>query len=285
MRSVTLILGLSQPEGIYLSVDYRITDSRSGSVIDDAATKHLTIHYAPIEGGPRALLAYTGVAILPDGTPTGTWIRETLRGESEEFDVSMRHLVERLNRDFGPLGHGLIINYLVMHGERRYCGGTSNLRRAPKGRTTVGRRFQHQLQELTEPFVFRNGSGAMSRATPRQVERLHRQLGIPPRRPKDYMNLLAIANREIAAKEKTVSPYCHVAFLNSAEYKFGPESHTFTERGESVPFGAPMLFAGIDLSDSTTRFMESSQEFFAGRIDSIPEQDADQMNEELKRRP
>jgi hypothetical protein len=100
---MTLLMGMSKPEGIYLSVDYRVTDARTGKLIDDAATKNLTIHYPPLDqGGPKVLLGFTGLAILRDGTPTLTWIRETLRGETEVIDQSMAHLRTRLNRDIAP---------------------------------------------------------------------------------------------------------------------------------------------------------------------------------------
>src|ERR1700748_3500493 len=97
---VTLIIGMSKPEGIYLSVDYRITNSSTREIINNTAIKSLMIHYSPTDnGGPRVLLAFTGLAELPDGTPTLTWIRETLRGEDEVIDQSMNHLRKRLNRD------------------------------------------------------------------------------------------------------------------------------------------------------------------------------------------
>lgn len=86
---MTLILGMSKAEGIYLSADHRITEYPSGRLVDDASTKFLTVHYPPDKEGPKALLAYTGLAELPDGTPMGTWLRETLRGETEVFDQSI----------------------------------------------------------------------------------------------------------------------------------------------------------------------------------------------------
>lgn len=281
---VTLILGMSQPEGIYLSVDYRVTDSRSGRILDDSTTKHLTIHYPPAEGGPRALVAYTGVAVLPDGTETGRWVRETLRGESEVFDVSMQHLLDRLNRDYARLRHPLVINFLVIYGERRYFGGMSNLYLLDS-KVRVRPKFAYEMKELDAPFVFANGSGALSSPAQRQLERLRCQLGTTPNRPMDYMRLLSLVNREIASGVPSVSPYCHVAFVNSASYRFGPESRAFTNSGESVPFDFPVLLFGIDLSESTKRFMKQSQEFFAGRITEISEPHPDQLNEELERRP
>jgi hypothetical protein len=71
---VTLILGMSKPEGIYLSVDYRVSNSRTREVIDDESVKFLTVYYPPEHVGPKALIAYTGIALLPDGTPVGDWL-------------------------------------------------------------------------------------------------------------------------------------------------------------------------------------------------------------------
>lgn len=91
---MTLIIGMSKADGIYLSVDYRVT--RAGKLVEDDAIKLLDVIYPPHETGPRATFAYTGRAEFADGTPTGTWLRETLRGETETFDQSMAHLRARL---------------------------------------------------------------------------------------------------------------------------------------------------------------------------------------------
>ena len=120
---MTLILGMSKDEGIYLSTDYRVTDARTGELIDDASTKFLHALYPPLKSGPSALIAYTGLAILRDGTPTGTWIRETLRGETEVFDDSMAHLLDRADRDIAPLRVPLIINTLVHSGSTAVVRG------------------------------------------------------------------------------------------------------------------------------------------------------------------
>ena len=82
---MTLILGMSKPEGIYLSADFRVTEHPSRRLIDDAAVKLLDVQFPP-DGGTRALIAYTSLAILPDTTPVGTWLVETMRGESEVPD-------------------------------------------------------------------------------------------------------------------------------------------------------------------------------------------------------
>jgi hypothetical protein len=66
---MTLILGMSKGEGLYLSTDHRVTDVRSGRLIDDASVKVLKLLYPPLEDGPKALVAYTGAALLRNGTP------------------------------------------------------------------------------------------------------------------------------------------------------------------------------------------------------------------------
>lgn len=154
---MTLILGMSKADGIYMSTDYRVTTGRTGKVVDDAAPKFLHVHYPP-EGGPRALLAYTGLAILPDGTRTGDWMRETLRGDmSEGFDQSMAHLRARLNRDIARLKQLLIINVMVIAGGQRSFGGLSNLKAVNGADLILQDSFGYVMQELKEPFLLQMG--------------------------------------------------------------------------------------------------------------------------------
>jgi len=281
---MTLLLGMSKAEGIYMSTDYRVTNARSGTLIDDSAIKFLTVHYPPDGAGPKVLFGYTGVAILRDGTPTGQWLRETLRGVSESFDDSMAHLRERLDRDVTPMRVGLIINVLVLQGERRFAGGFTNLEKSDRSSLKLKKSFSYSLQELTEPFVFVNGSGGVQVLADRHLDLVRSQLGVRPRKPMDHMNLLAQVNRRVAALNQTVSPYCHVAFVN-ADDTTSPTSHAFVEGIESVPFDMPFLLFGLDLSDEFRGLMERSQEFFkTGK--PMPESDSvEEINKRIQRRP
>ena len=153
--AVTLILGMSKPEGIYVSVDYRVSNSQTGEKLDEASVKFLTIHYPPEKEGVKALFAYTGLAQLPDGTPVGVWLRQTLRGQTEVPDVSMHHLHQRLNRDLARYRVALIVNILAVQGDRRFAGGFTNV----KSDGSIAPRFEYVMQEPTEPSVFVNGSG------------------------------------------------------------------------------------------------------------------------------
>ena len=57
---MTLILGWNKPDGIYMSVDYRVTNEDTGEVLDHYAIKFLILNYWPNGTGPKALFALPG---------------------------------------------------------------------------------------------------------------------------------------------------------------------------------------------------------------------------------
>ena len=276
---MTLILAMSKPEGIYMSVDYRITDMRSRRLVSDAAVKFLTIQYPPDEGGPRALLAFTGLATLPDGTQTGDWIRETLRGGSEGFNRAMEHLRDRLDRDLAPLRERLIVNVLALDGSHRYFGGFTNV---ISGSAAPASTFAFVLEQKDDPFTFGNGSGIATALAGGHFDQIKAQLLVSPRRPFDHMKLLATINRRVAAKEPTVSPFCQVIYLN-ADDRTKPDAQAFLAKDETVPFAMPYLLFGIDLDvlarNALARFkaMEDTQT-------ELEAQSTEDLNSKLRRR-
>ncbi len=281
---MTLLLGMSKPEGIYLCADYRVTNAVTGRVIDDSTTKCLTIHYPPLSGGTKALLAFTGTAVFPDGTPTMTWIRETLRGESEYPDQSLTHLRSRLDRDHARLPQPLIINILALHENRRFFGGITNLRlNAARNAVEIMPEFGYEIRELEASFFFANGRAAAKTLADEKLAKLRSLLDTVPRTVMDHMRLMAIINRRVAAKESSVSPYCKVCFIN-ADDRFSPTSHTFTERGESVPFEMPLILGGLDLTEMSKRFFNTAQIRQRGG-EPPPGPDVEEINRQLRRRP
>lgn len=284
---MTLIMGMAKAEGIYLSADYRVTEHPSGKLVDDASTKFLTIHYPPLEDGPKAMIAYTGLAFATDRTPMGTWLRETLRGKTEVFDKSMAHLRERLNRDIAPRRWPMVVNALALEAEKRYFGGITNIAFTDETRrhTKVLDRFGYVMQDVGMEFMFANGSGAATVLAEGHFERVREQLSVRPRKVQDHMKLLATINRKVASNVRTVSPHCQVSYIN-ADDQTSPTSHAFTEPGETVPFEMPMLLFGIDLTDMTRAFHVQSKEFFDSKgATNMAPLDEDAVNEGLKRRP
>jgi hypothetical protein len=239
---LTLILGMSKSEGIYMSVDYRITPTKKGAKPLPDAVKFLTVHYP---GGPKALFVYTGdVAILPGGKAFGDWLRETLRDDAVEFNSSMKHLGRQLEREIAPLRWSLIVNMLVIDGDLRYFAGFSNMK--PKGFVT--RSFDRKVEKLTEPFVFGNGAPARRVIADERAALLSEQLSVHPRDPREHMKLLAAVNRRVAKKSSTVSPYCHVSFINADDRYGPPRSEAFLEHGEVAPVDMPEVVMGFDLT-------------------------------------
>lgn len=138
------------------------------------------------------------------------------------------------------------------------------------------------MKEVGDSFLFANGLGAVTALGDQKLAKMQSLLGIVPRDVADHMKLLAIVNRRVAVKDPSVSPFCHVSFIN-ADGRFSPISKTFTEGGESVPFEMALILGGLDLTEVARRGMESMEAFRAG-LPAMPQPDAAQMNEETKRR-
>lgn len=237
-----------------MSADFRVTNPNTKQVIDDASVKMLNVHFP---GGTRALLAYSGLAALSDGTTMGTWLTETMRGESEVPDAAMAHLLKRLNRDIAKYRVPFMLGALLIegeHGERRLFGGFSNQRLNSSGRIDTVRSIGYRMDELPAFFAFANGSGAVQAIADGELDRVGKLLNVPPRRAIESMNLLATINRRVAARNPTVSPACHVAFMPAVvksgvrDERFGPISKVFRQGAEPAPAVMPVLLFGIDLT-------------------------------------
>lgn len=250
---MTLILGMSKPEGIYLSVDYRISNRDTNECIDDATEKFFRVNYPPIENpplpnGPRAIFAYTGAAFSRDGTtPMGDWLMDTVSGAVLHFDDSMQQLRSRLNNDLSayfrrhnmPL---IVVVAAIQDVGPRVVGGFSNL--AQDG--TILSEFEYRMCELPEKEIFSIGSGGTPQNISIHLDLLHAQLEVMPRSPQDHMKLLAAVNERISGYVTSVSPHCHVSFIN-ADDRFEPASRTFVERGTELPFTTRVIISGFDL--------------------------------------
>ncbi len=244
---MTLILGMSKAEGIYLSADYRLTDARTGKTVDDQSVKFLQMDFPPQENMLRVLMAFTGIARLRDQTPIGDWLRQTLRGGGlkDDFRYAMELLKDRLDRDIAPLKYGFVLNLLGTQGDQRFFGGFTNTLKDG----TVEPKFAFALFPVTEPGAFGNGSGADRVIKDGYVDFLKEQAHIRPRKPEDHMNLLASLNRRVAQVDNGVSPHCHVTFLSADPTETAAKSHVFTKPGEPrPPYRIPHIWMGIDFS-------------------------------------
>lgn len=120
----------------------------------------------------------------------------------------MQHLLERLNRVLARYRAPLIVNVLVLAGERRYSGGFSNV----NADFSIRPSFGYQLHDVTgQPGVFVNGSGAQRVMDDGHFDMLRQQVAVRPRHPHNHMKLLATVNRRVARFESSVSPECCIS--------------------------------------------------------------------------
>jgi hypothetical protein len=189
---MTLVLGMSKADGIYLSTDFRVTAAHCGRVLDDASIKFLTVRYPPDADGPTALFAYTGLAIhRADGTSIGDWLRETLRGETETFDQSVAHLRNRLDRDIAPTRVGTTVVVAVMHKSKRYLGTLTN---SDPETGEIMARFELAVAELDKPVAFCQGSGPQPATSTRTRSTASCDDG--PEQPEGALGLAPLPNVE-----------------------------------------------------------------------------------------
>jgi hypothetical protein len=286
---------MSKPEGLYMSVDHRLTKPSTGELVDDGAVKFLRVDYP---GGVRALMAFTGVAALPsDNTPVGDWLRETIRGHSEPFDVSMAHLHVRLNRDVGKHPQHLIVIVMAMDGENggRFWGGFTN----EKASGFISREFHYRMTEWTDAGAIATGFPAAKANADGLFDVVKKQVEVRPRNISDHMNLLAAVNRRVAESDErrakaehgadavgTVSSVCHVSFVNAVSNAVGEKSgpwqgiYNWQPGDEPVPFVMPFITNGIDtryVSQKMVEAFDNSTVWTGG--------DPDEHNKHLKRRP
>jgi hypothetical protein len=246
---MTMIITMIRPEGVWQSADNRVT--KSGKIVDDAAPKQLHFVFPPLDGGPRALLGFTGLAEFPDGTPTVQWIRETVRGEPRTSNATFDYLCARLTRDVGGSSlwrNELLLTGGIFEGQKRFYVEIHNID-IKSGR--LKRQFEYDIYEVTQPEVHIGGSG-LRWVTRKDKNLLMDQAKIRPASWEDHLGLLAAVNGRTAARDpdSTVSPWCRVSYLG--EDREGALSKPFTKPGEPEDvIGTETVIAGIDLSGMT----------------------------------
>lgn len=226
---MTLIITLIRPEGIWQSADHRVT--KEGVRVDDDTPKQLSIHCPPDNAGQRILLAFTGLAKMPDGTPTLQWIRETIRGQPRFVTPTLEHLRDRLSRDLR--GSQWAAEPLVLAGAVLETSGRRGYVQIANinARFALLPEFKLVIPEVTGAAFFATGSGGYHISAQDQAL-LQGQLGTRPNRWDDHLGLLAGVNRRTAFADprKTVSPWCYVSSMRPGDTAV--RSKVFREPGD-----------------------------------------------------
>jgi hypothetical protein len=278
--TMTLIITLIRPEGIWQSADNRIT--RNNKVEDDSTPKQLHIICPPLPGGSQVLMGFTGIAEMPDGTPTLQWIEETLRGETRTIMETLNHLCKRLTRDLGKSQlwkNRLIITGGIFEKEKKFYFEIRNV--TPKT-FEINKVFDFVVMEVTSPQVFVGGSGS-THIKQADWQLLKQQSGKKPAKWEDHLGLLAAVNRRAAQIDKLVSPWCQASYLSNGSE--GVSSKRFSKKGEpGGPPGIHTIVAGIDLLPVSLQVLNTFEKMKKGDLNTDDE-NYDDMDVSVKGRP
>lgn len=250
---MTLIITWIRPEGVWQSADYRMT--RPGHPNKDDTPKQLSIHCPPDNANQRILLAFTGLAEMPDGTPMLQWIRETVRGRARPVWPTLEFLRDRLTRDLR--GSRWAGEKLVLAGGVLETSGTHYYVQIANFRAPAKMLPAFELVALDVPdrFIAVAGSGSVY-VSQRDRDLLIRQANIRPNRWHDHLGLLAGVNRRAARADprKTVSPSCYVSSMRPGETTV--RSEVFRAPGDP-PIASTMhlIVNGVDYSELAGTFM------------------------------
>jgi hypothetical protein len=247
---VTLIITFVRSEGVWQCSDHRV--NKRGVRVDDDTPKQLSIHCPPDNAGQRILLAFTGLAEMPDGTPTLRWIRETIRGQPRFVTPTLEFIRDRLTRDLrGTLwaAEPLVLagGVLETSGKRFYVQiANINARFEPLPE------FKLAIVEVEDSAFVAIGSRGYH-VTASDQGLLKAQLNVCPNRWDDHLGLLAGVNRRTALADpsESVSPWCHVSSMRVG--KTGVQSKVFREPGDPPAEQTMNLVVnGLDYSELAT---------------------------------
>lgn len=266
---MTLAISLVTPQGIWASVDHRLTVFPTGQLLTDSSVKHVVLRCP--DGA--ALISYTGLGRV-GRIDLSQWIREVLRGETRTLDASLVDLKEQATLRIGLPAYELAVPHVFLAGA--FLGGSAwavEIRNLRTATPLLPEALQPQFETVAvrvEKSVLLLGGGGRNAVSAQDRALLMRVSSRRPRRPEEYMRLLGDVNRRAAESQhphaRTMSTSCTVVYLppsgdNVQQQWFGAESDSHL-----APVGPSHLLFGIDLGEMGKPFMERSKAFFEGHI-------------------
>jgi hypothetical protein len=197
---MTLIQGIIRQNHSWLCTDNRV--SVNNKFRDDNHVKHVGIKCP--DG--TALLAYTGLAELLDSTKISDWVRSVIRGEIRNVEQTIHFIAESATKEISNY-YPLIFVVSAFINKKAYLFEVKNV----KDRNSL----QSPLKEFTilktsvdKSLYFSAGSGSGSISSSERL-RIAKIIGKPPRKIKDFQNLLITINQKVSKADKErVSESC-----------------------------------------------------------------------------
>lgn len=255
---MTLTLTVINRHGVWQSSDFRLSDPRTGTIVDDYSMKQMAFR---CQDG-AFLLTYAGAGRVhsidfPD------WIRQFSRGESRTVDETLTLICERATADLGEILHKQSLRHMFSIGA--FLMGVPwivqirNFRvSAAHGVGPVDAEFHTAAKEVPEdvgavvPWPFQYVSND-------DLVQLRRVSDKRPRNPEEFSDLLAKVNLRTsrrAATHGSVSPHCVTTYLP-------PSGDGMKSNDHNMPEGAPVLakptiLFGIDTTDIMKAMLEGN---------------------------
>jgi hypothetical protein len=248
---LTLLLGIVAPWGMWMTSDHRLTRLPGGQLVTDTSLKHLGVRAS----NGIALVTYTGIGRVGN-EDLSDWLRTTLRGENRTLEETADLIAARASDRFGRLAlQARVVHAFAM---AAYLEGQAFLVTIANTDTPLNASFAKSRREFVvaplrvlHPQRVYGGGGAHA-VTPEDRDLLAHASGKRPRRPDEFLGLLAAVNRRAARSgrrgSRTMSAGCVGAYLppdgGTVQVSvFGDEGDE--RRIESPPF----LLYGIDATE------------------------------------
>lgn len=256
---MTFTLTLVNDHGVWQSSDLRLSDPRTGALVDDYSVKHVAFKCP--DGS--ALLTYAGVGrVGPDHISDG--VRSVIRGESYTVDQTLLRMRERATQDLGNLlFRGNIAHMFSVGAISKDFRGVVQIRNfsvtTERGFGPLMREFVTAAQQLPVPslgvviawpwWVSSADLSLLQKVAPRR-----------PRKPKEFFGVLAGVNARTAERHPAaVSRHCVLSYMPRAGGTVTTESYGFPPGAPNVV--APFILYGIDMTDTMRALMRVPEDW------------------------
>jgi hypothetical protein len=271
---MTLNLMLITPWGIWQSSDHRLTDPRTGELVDDYSMKQISMHCP--DGA--ALITYTGIGKVAD-THISDWVRGVIRGRTRSLDETFIVIREQATKWISPIGKHLMFNIGAFLAGQPWVVQIGNQELRSDWRTLPPTaEFHTSARKIgDEPLAI--VSGARDAVSHADLQLLARVVKRRPKKPQDFHALLAGINRRASEHPKYrewITSTCVTVHMPPAGEPIDNEMHGW-EPDKAVAI--PIVLFGIDLTDFSQVLTDQQKAFARG--DAITDEDEFQRRLEI----
>ena len=262
---VTLIQTIIRPDHIWICTDNRV--SINNRFQNDDHVKYVGI----LCPDGTALLSYTGLAELSDGTKMSVWVRSVLRGVNRDVKSTVQAISDFANKELSTYAPMPPLNFVIA----AFIGSQATLYEITNiaSGNNPSRHFSIQTPLIDKPLYHAAGSGA-SYITDEERRHLEAIIANGPGSAEDCPNALIELNKKVAEKDKErVSASCIVVGMP----KTGLPVNVVNGSQNISDRDVPIVLFGID----TTEMMRlTGSRLPGGKNHNLPQEDIDKIQDQ-----